>query len=474
MLTGTQPAFDMSSIPRHLGLDSAFHDVIPFRPQSFKRSESIQIQGQIRLSAPAAVSTTYPESAYQWLVEVLDGLIDFGKRHGHYGVIKLTKNEYQWLDDILEELICSVGEDENHSLVPLMDFIIRLIANYEQAYVPKLTERFPELAKEVTTETVLENKQLVSNIPKQNDSELAAHAFFSIGYLLGEGNLTKKALAAYDKAIELKPDFVEAYNNRGGVFQKLGKHDQAIVELGKAIGLEPDSAELHYKRGCTKGSFNQFKSAIVDFDKSINLNPNYAEAYCCRGLMKSGLGEYKSAIDDFDKSIELELNPDFIDIYYIKGIVNAESKQYEKAITDFDEAIRLKSDHAEAYDNRGIVKGLLRRYESAISDHTAAIDITPDFAEAYAHRAGAKAELGNIDEARSDIQTALTLAEQQGNVDFKTLVEKWLQRLNLAALKQGSHKKPRRGGQWKGKVKIAEDFDELPESFMEFFRGEDE
>ena len=42
----------------------------------------------------------------------------------------------------------------------------------------------------------------------------------------------------------MKPDFVEAYNNRGGVFRKLGKPDQAIVELGKAIGLYPDFAEL--------------------------------------------------------------------------------------------------------------------------------------------------------------------------------------------------------------------------------------
>lgn len=43
----------------------------------------------------------------------------------------------------------------------------------------------------------------------------------------------------------------------------------------------------------------------------------------------------------------------------------------------------------------------------------------------------------------------------------------------LVPLKQGD-KRPRRGGQWKGKVKIAEDFDELPDSFMAAFRGENE
>ena len=43
----------------------------------------------------------------------------------------------------------------------------------------------------------------------------------------------------------------------------------------------------------------------------------------------------------------------------------------------------------------------------------------------------------------------------------------------LVCLKQ-RNKKLRRGGQWKGKVKIAKDFDEIPESFMKVFHGKDE
>ena len=42
----------------------------------------------------------------------------------------------------------------------------------------------------------------------------------------------------------------------------------------------------------------------------------------------------------------------------------------------------------------------------------------------------------------------------------------------LVPLKSENHKKPRQGGQWKGKVKIAPDFDELPEAFMAAFRAE--
>ena len=44
----------------------------------------------------------------------------------------------------------------------------------------------------------------------------------------------------------------------------------------------------------------------------------------------------------------------------------------------------------------------------------------------------------------------------------------------LIPLKQKDEQKPRRGGQWKGKVKIADNFDKLPEPFMTFFRGADD
>lgn len=339
-------------------------DIVPSMPQLLDNSKPLQT----RTSVPA-VPSPYSETAYQWLVKVLDGLIDFGQRHGHYGVIELTENEYQWLDDVLKELIYSLGENENHPLAPLMDFIIRIIANYEQAYVPKLTERFPELAEEAPIAKTQENNNPPPYASELSDGELAAHAFFAVGCLLREGGKAEQALSAYDTAIRLQPDYAEVYNNRGNIKNKLGSRD----------------------------------AALDDYNEAICLNPHFAEAY------------------------------------YNRAVQKVISEEFDTAIVDFTEAIRLNSDCAQAYTHRGV----------------------------------AKAELGNINEARSDLKTALVLAEQQGNADFKALVEKWLQRVDSIVPKQDS-KQPRRAGQWKGKVKIAKDFDELPESFMEVFRRDDE
>ena len=339
-------------------------DVVPSMPQLLDNAKPLQTR-----TSESAVPAPYPETAYQWLAEVLDGLIDFGQRHGHYGVIKLIEEEYQWLDNVLEELIYSVGEDESHPLEPLMRFIIRIIANYEDKYVPKLTELYPELAEEAPIKTTNKNSKPPPYASELSNSELAASAFFSIGCLLWEGGKAEKALAAYDTAIRLLPDYAEVYNNRGNIKSELGSHD----------------------------------AALDDYDEAIRLNPNFAEVYSNRGAMKFRLGEHAAAL------------------------------------ADLNEAIRLQPDFMNAYINRGI----------------------------------AQLSLNKIDEAKTDLQKALELANQQENIEAKVFIEAELQQLNQAALKQ-SNKQPRRGGQWQRNVKIAEDFDELPESFIASFDGEDE
>ena len=275
-------------------------DVVPSMSPLLDNSKPLRT----RLSEPV-IPPPYPERAYQWLTEVLDGLIDFGQRHGHYGVIKLTKDEYKWLDDVLEELIYSVGEDENHPLAPLMDFIIRLIANYEQTYVPRLTELFPELAEETPVEIASENNNPPRYASELSDGELAAHAFFSIGCLLWEGGKAEKALEAYDTAIRLQPDYAEVYNNRGNIKNELGSRDAALDDYNEAICLNPNFAEAYSNRGSKKFKLGRHAAALADLNVAIRLQSGFMDAYANRGVAQLGLGNIDEAKSDFQIALGL-------------------------------------------------------------------------------------------------------------------------------------------------------------------------
>ena len=108
------------------------------------------------------------------------------------------------------------------------------------------------------------------------------------------------AITDYDKAIRLKPDFAEAYSNRGNTKEALGRHDDAIADHDEAIHLKPDFAEAYYNRGVSKVQQGRHDDAIADCNEAIRLKPDYAEAYINRGRMKSMLSLNAEAQKDFE------------------------------------------------------------------------------------------------------------------------------------------------------------------------------
>ena len=71
----------------------------------------------IRESADAA---SYPEGQLQWLVSFLNLLVGIVNRNEDLSSVVVTETEYQQLSVVLDDLIYSVGEDENHPLSAAM------------------------------------------------------------------------------------------------------------------------------------------------------------------------------------------------------------------------------------------------------------------------------------------------------------------------------------------------------------------
>lgn len=68
-----------------------------------------------------------------------------------------------------------------------------------------------------------------------------AIAYYNKGVLLAEMHDFTSALAAFNKAVDLKPDFGEAYYNRGYVYFRLGNRAAGTSDLSKAgeLGIVP-------------------------------------------------------------------------------------------------------------------------------------------------------------------------------------------------------------------------------------------
>ena len=233
-------------------------------------------------------------------------------------------------------------------------------------------------------EEAIEKWRSIANIVEETDSELAARAWFSVGYLalLVEKLDRKMALNAYDKALRLNPDLVEAYHNRGMIKITLGQWEAALADYDAAIARNPDYAQAYYSRGFVKEVLDQREAALADYDAAIAQKPDYTQAYYNRGMVKEALGQWDAAIADYDAAIAQK--PDYNQAYYRRGVAKEALGQWDAAIADYDEAIRLYPDNTDAYFSRG----------------------------------NAKAQQERIDEARQDLGKALNLAQATGNADL--------------------------------------------------------
>ena len=274
-------------------------------------------------------------------------------------------------------------------------------------------------------EKAVEKWRAIIHIAEGRDNDLAARAYFSVGYLLIK---PEDAIAAYDQAIRLKPDYAEAYSNRGYEKNALGRHEDAFADCNQAVRLKPDLAEAYNNRGNAKSDLGRHEDAIADYNQAVRLKPDLAEAYNNRGVAKDELDRYEAAITDYDEAIRLK--PDYAEAYFNRGNSKIALGQHDAAIADYDEAIRLKPDFAEAYTSRGVAKDELDRYEAAITDYDKAIRLKPDYAEAYFNRGNSKGKLGRIDEARQDFEKARDLAHKAGDDSLVALAEQVLRKLD--------------------------------------------
>ncbi len=291
------------------------------------------------------------------------------------------------------------------------------------------------LQREGKIDAAIEKWRSIANVAERIDTQLAARAWLSVGYLLQERRTEEEktknahqALFAYDEAIRLQPEYVAAYNNRCNAKWALSQFDDAIADCDEAIRLKPDYATAYSNRCNAKWALSQFDDAIADCDEAIRLKPDYAKAYNNRCNAKWALSQFDDAIADCDEAIRLK--PDLPQAYYNRGKAKQAQNRFDDAIADYDEAIRLKPDYPEAYSNRGNVKQAQNRFDDAIADYDEAIRLRPDNPEAYYNRGIGKIVSGLNTEGQKDLETALELARKANNTVIKSRAEQVLRELN--------------------------------------------
>ena len=176
-----------------------------------------------------------------------------------------------------------------------------------------------------------------------------------------------EAIGAFSEAVELNPNYAEAYRNRGLAWAKKGEHDRAIADFTRALELNPKDAQAYHNRGTVWAEKGALVRGLTDAKKALGLEPTNRTF---SGLVIALQGKIEAKGED----------------RFQQGVSFLKARRYDEAIGAFSEAVELNPKYAEAYRNRGLAWAKKGEHDRAIADFTRAVELNPKDAEAYRNR----------------------------------------------------------------------------------------
>ena len=300
--------------------------------------------------------------------------------------------------------------------------------------------------------------------------EQAYHQYFQAGNAYLDEEQWDEAITEYTKAIELNPEFAEAYANRAVAYlekylEGYGAYDWVIADCEKAMELDAHiklNARLalaYAERGKCFFQKGKYDQAVADYTRAMDLNPvsnwrtpvNIYYEIAERQLENQN---YNEAIAYFRKAIELDLGSVDNEYYYRKlaeayegrGLKNFYCPEPDDAIADLGKAIELDPTNAGHYSARASTYSMLADYywdqadyywyqdedqlfeeavinlvdsnNKAIADFTKVIELAPERAEVYFSRGQCYAGNGDYIRAITDFTKAIELGREEWSVYF--------------------------------------------------------
>ena len=213
-----------------------------------------------------------------------------------------------------------------------------------------------------------------------------------------EENLAQ-AIAQYERAIALEPDFAAAYAGLArawlerGIWGKI-EFRQAEAPARKAalmaLELEPGSSDAHAVFAHVSAFYDlAWTTADREFRRAIELDPKSVYAHRLFGVVLEALGRFPEAIGEEQRALALDPVSSIVESEYARVLFRA--RKFDESARHFQRAIELDPQDfgaytrlAEVYEQTGRFQEGLALIEKALRQPNASLVKSPALGRAYA------------------------------------------------------------------------------------------
>ena len=124
------------------------------------------------------------------------------------------------------------------------------------------------------------------------------------GLIYFQSRQPEKALADYNKALQLNPELDSAYNNRANYYASVGKLSEALADYEQALDLNPGNFRTWINQAITFRELGLYDLALENFDMALILGCPEEHIYSERGRTYHLRGDWNCAISDYQKVLQ--------------------------------------------------------------------------------------------------------------------------------------------------------------------------
>ena len=281
-----------------------------------------------------------------------------------------------------------------------------------------------ELTKELLVRKLFLEARALNELGKSDDIKLGlskidsslnlkatAYGYHTKGLLLNTNKENyKAALAYYDKALGLNPDWVYTLTNKGNIFIDLKQYDSASFYLNKAMAVNQGDGLVWYNMGNMFGELKKYDSAIIYLRGAIKIKPKSLISLNALGNVFYSLKLNDSAKYYYRKA--LSVNAKYGTAWDNLGSIFNEQKLYDSAAICYKTALVIDSADEYALNGYGNTFYEQKQNDSAQFYYTKAVAINPSFEPVWLNIGNIFDDKGLYDSAISCYRRAIKLNEK--------------------------------------------------------------
>jgi tetratricopeptide (TPR) repeat protein len=231
----------------------------------------------------------------------------------------------------------------------------------------------------------------------------------NLGYTCFVAGNLEKALECFDKALVIDPNYKHAWYNKGYAYHGADLLEQAVDCYGKALAIDPQDRVLWNNLGNALYNLGEYAESIPKFVEAIRVDPDYEIAWNNIGNALEKMKLYGEAVPYHDRS--LEISPDFDYALYAKGVCKSMIGDLEAGYDLVLESLDLNPYYDEAWKAKASIAVKLGRWDEALIAIEGALTINPEFDQGWADRGELLLRVGDTEASQASFEAALSCFE---------------------------------------------------------------